>query len=67
MAEILNVDINDVVVFGDNMNDMTMFEEIPNCVAVENAVDQIKQKAKYITDTNINGGVGKFIEKYILN
>ncbi|WFQ92310.1 HAD family hydrolase [Mycoplasma feriruminatoris] len=67
MAEILNVDINDVVVFGDNMNDITMFEEIPNSVAVGNAVDEIKQKAKYITDTNINGGVGQFIEKYILN
>ncbi|WP_369024851.1 HAD family hydrolase [Mycoplasma capricolum] len=67
MAEILNVDINDVVVFGDNMNDMTMFEEISNCVAVGNAVEEIKQKAKYITDTNVNGGVGKFIEKYVLN
>lgn len=43
-----------------------MFEKIPNCVAVGNAVDEIKHKAKYITDTNLNGGVGKFIKKHIL-
>ncbi|WP_035358837.1 Cof-type HAD-IIB family hydrolase [[Acholeplasma] multilocale] len=66
LAEMLNIDINDVVVFGDNMNDLSMFEKIPNCVAVGNAVEPIKKLAKYITDTNLNGGVGKFINEYIL-
>ncbi|UWD35179.1 Cof-type HAD-IIB family hydrolase [Mycoplasma cottewii] len=66
MAEILNIKKDEIAIFGDNINDISMFEKIPNCVAVGNAVDEIKHKAKYITDTNLNGGVGKFIKKYIL-
>lgn len=66
LAELLNINIDDILVFGDNMNDMSMFEVIPNSVAMGNSVPAIKQIAKYETDTNLNGGVGKFIEKYIL-
>ncbi|MBY7703965.1 HAD hydrolase family protein [Vibrio harveyi] len=66
MAEILNIKKDEIAIFGDNINDISMFEKIPNCVAVGNAVDEIKHKAKYITDTNLNGGVGKFIKKHIL-
>ncbi|ATZ18186.1 HAD-IIB family hydrolase [Mesoplasma melaleucae] len=66
LAELLNISIDDVLVFGDNMNDMSMFEVVPNSVAMGNSVPAIKQIAKYETDTNLNGGVGKFIEKYVL-
>ncbi|WP_036269025.1 Cof-type HAD-IIB family hydrolase [Mesoplasma seiffertii] len=66
LAKMINVDINEIVIFGDNMNDISMFTEIPNSVAMGNAVEPIKEIAKYITDTNKNAGVGKFITQHIL-
>ncbi|WP_434341838.1 HAD family hydrolase [Mycoplasma putrefaciens] len=66
MAEILEIDPEDIIVFGDNMNDMSMFKEISNSVAVGNAVDKIKKIAKYTTESNVDAGVGKFIKKHIL-
>ncbi|ASZ09255.1 hydrolase [Mesoplasma chauliocola] len=66
LAELLNIDIEDVLIFGDNMNDISMFEVIPNSVAMGNSVPAIKAISKYETDTNLNGGVGKFIENYVL-
>mgnify|MGYP003291352748 CR=1 FL=1 len=44
----LGIDRNEVFTFGDNTNDLTMIEMF-NGVAVNNAVDEVKTKAKYIT------------------
>ena len=35
-------------------------------VAMENAFDEVKAVANYITDSNDNDGVAKVIEKFIL-
>lgn len=51
-----------VVVFGDNYNDLPMFEEADIAVAVENAVDEVKKAADFIT-----GDVVGFIENYVNN
>ena len=32
-----------------------------------NSSDYIKEHADYVTDTNVNGGVGKVIKKFVLN
>jgi hydroxymethylpyrimidine pyrophosphatase-like HAD family hydrolase len=32
-----------------------------------NGTDLVKSTAKYVTDTNDNGGVAKAVEKYVLN
>lgn len=66
LAEMINVNLDEIVIFGDNMNDVSMFAEIPNSVAMGNAVEPIKKMAKCITDTNKNAGVGKFITEHIL-
>lgn len=63
LAKILNVDVNNVLTFGDNENDLRMFRKIPNSVAMGNAFDEIKKEAKYTTDTNLNAGVSKFIKE----
>ena len=52
---------SEVMVLGDGLNDYSMFKEFPNCVAMENAIPEIKEAAKYITDSNENSGVGKAI------
>ncbi|AVN63865.1 hydrolase [Mesoplasma florum] len=66
LAELLNIKLDEILIFGDNMNDISMFEVVPNSVAMGNSVPAIKKIAKFETDTNLNGGVGKFIEKYVL-
>ena len=54
---------DEVMVLGDGLNDYSMFEEFTNSVAMDNAIPEIKEIAKYITDTNNNSGVGKAIIK----
>lgn len=51
---------------GDGLNDYSMFTEFQNSFAMGNAVDEIKEVAKYITDINVNFGVAKAIYR-ILN
>lgn len=54
---------NMIVGFGDNYNDLTLFESCDLSVAVENAVVQLKEKADYICDSNDEDGVVRWIEK----
>lgn len=54
---------DEVIVLGDSFNDYSMFSEFPISFAMENAVPIIKEKAKYITETNDNAGVAKAIYK----
>lgn len=49
-----------VIVFGDNLNDLPMFEEADLSVAVENAAPQVKEAADFITDDVVS-----FIENYV--
>lgn len=49
----------DVVVFGDDYNDLVMFDQQWYCVAMKNACKELKDKANYITDTNIDDGIYK--------
>ncbi|OOM11752.1 Cof-type HAD-IIB family hydrolase [Clostridium saccharobutylicum] len=51
----------EVMVIGDSFNDYSMFEEFTESVAMGNAIPEIKEVAKYITDTNTNLGVAKAI------
>ncbi len=64
----LNIQLDEVICFGDSMNDKTMFDVLNNTVAMKNASEDLKKIAKYTTVyTNDEDGVAKFIEKYILN
>lgn len=58
-----------VMAFGDNLNDLSMFSQADVKVAVGNAVEEIRRAADFITDSNDNDGVAKFlntqIEKFI--
>ena len=50
-----------VVCFGDNYNDLPMFEACDVCVAVENALDEIKAAADYICEAHDKDGVVKWM------
>ena len=59
----MGIDKSEVIVLGDSFNDYSMFTEFENSYAMENAIPEIKEIAKYITDTNKNDGVAKAIYK----
>jgi len=64
LLEYLNIEPESVLAFGDNYNDISMFEVVDG-VAVENAQDSVKQVAKYITKSNEENGVSYFIKMYL--
>ncbi len=63
--EINKINKEKVLCFGDHVNDIKMFEQCGIKVAMKNARPELKEKADYITLSNDNDGVGRFLEKYI--
>lgn len=47
----------DVIVFGDQKNDLSMFCEDFTCVAMGNAVDELKARADYVTTAVDDDGI----------
>ena len=62
LCDYLNTPIERAIVYGDEMNDISMFAVAGTRVAMGNAIPQLKAMADYITDTNQNDGVAKFME-----
>ena len=60
-AKKMGIDKSEVMVLGDSFNDYSMFEVFEESVAMKNAIPEIKEVAKYITDSNDNLGVAKAI------
>lgn len=58
--------IDKVTCFGDNLNDISMFEVCEETYAVENAHIKLKEIAMGIIDSNENDGVAKFIESKVI-
>ena len=66
LAKMLGIDREDVICIGDSENDLSMIKYAGLGVAMGNALDIVKENADYITDTNSEAGVGKVIQKFIL-
>ncbi|CVH74742.1 Pyridoxal phosphate phosphatase YbhA [Clostridiales bacterium CHKCI006] len=61
MMNILNAPLEDVVVFGDDDNDLDVFDPaLWTCVAMGNACDALKAQSTYITDANVDDGILNF-------
>lgn len=56
---------SEVMVFGDDYNDVEMFRMSGYAVAMSNAISELKDIANEITDTNDNDGVAKVLERII--
>ncbi|MNI44392.1 Sugar phosphatase YidA [compost metagenome] len=57
----------EIICIGDADNDRHMVEYAGLGVAMENAIDDIKNISQYITSSNNDDGVAEVIEKFILN
>lgn len=65
LLKLLHISSEEVVVFGDNYNDVSMFEAVKYSVCMENADKDVKDKATFICGSNDRNGVSDFIQKYI--
>lgn len=57
ICKILNIKQEETIAFGDGYNDLSMIEWCGLGVAMENAVDEVKSRANYITKSNNDNGV----------
>lgn len=59
VADYLKVKHEDIIAFGDGMNDLEMIEGVGIGIAMGNAEDALKEKAKLITDRYDQAGLRK--------
>ena len=67
MAEMLDINPDEIMSIGNEKNDIPMLEQTGFPVAMENAVDELKKHAKFITKSNLQNGVAYAINKLIDN
>ena len=64
LEEIIGIEKEKVTVFGDNINDIGMFEWAGRSVAVKNAVEEVKKRADVILPyTNDEDAVAKYLKE----
>ena len=66
LCESFDINMNEIVAFGDDHNDVEMLRECGIGVAVANAIDEAKTASDYTCNTNDNDGVAKWIEENVL-
>lgn len=65
VAEDMGIALDEVIALGDNENDLSMLEEVIYSVAMENSLDIVKEKVRYIGKTNNDSGVAKFLNLFL--
>lgn len=65
MIEYLKIEQSQLAACGDGLNDLPMLEFAGLSVAMDNAYEQTKLAADYVTLSNNNDGVADFIEKLL--
>ena len=63
LSKKLGIGLEDIVVMGDNNNDLEMFFPQVYKVAMQNASPLLKEKADLITSSNDEDGVAKALDK----
>ena len=66
LSNLLGIDRDQIIAFGDNYNDLSMIEFAGTGVAMGNAEEDVKSIANHITDKNGNSGVAKAINDLVL-
>jgi len=64
LSRYFNYPISNFMAFGDNYNDISMLRKAGYGVAVRNARNETKIVSQEITDSNVDDGVAKIIDKY---
>lgn len=67
LVSMLKLNIEEVIAFGDGLNDIGLLETVGIGVAMGNALPGVKEKARYITDSNDEDGIYKFLKEHFKN
>ncbi len=67
LAERLGIAREEIMVFGDGLNDIGMIRKAGCGVAMSNAVPSVLEAADLVTLSNDEDGVAKAVEKYVLS
>lgn len=67
ICEITGILPQEVMCFGDAMNDAPMIAFAGYSFSMDNAVDELKEIAKYVADSNAEDGLAKAVEEYVLS
>ncbi len=67
LANILGIEMSQVISVGDQVNDLEMIEAAGLGVAVQNAVDAVKDVADYVAESDNNTGViREIVQKFVI-
>ena len=66
LAKALDINLSEIVAFGDGYNDIEMIKNCGIGIAMENADEQIKEYAKFIYGNNNEDGVANWINENII-
>ena len=66
LCKILDIDKNEIIVFGDNFNDIEMINFAHISVVPSNGEQHIKNMATYVTKSNDDNGIAFAINEFIL-
>lgn len=65
LATFYGIRKENIICFGDSINDIEMIDKFHTGVAMKNAIPKVKEVADYITEVdNKEGGVGYFLENF---
>lgn len=64
IANTKGIDNDDIICFGDGLNDLDMLANCGLSVAMGNALDEVKVVCDDRTDSNDDDGVIRYLERY---
>ena len=67
LCDHLGIDAAEILVFGDEINDLSMFAMAGYAVAMENAAPDVLAAADEIAPRNVDDGVAVVIERLLAN
>lgn len=67
LGEMLGISRSEIMAFGDGRNDLEMLKRVGIGVAMANGTKEVREAADYVTESNDEEGVARFIEAYVLN
>lgn len=65
LSKLINIPNKDIIAFGDGLNDIDMISKCGIGVAMGNALEEVKEKAKYVTLSCDNEGIINFLKEYL--
>ncbi|MCI8562135.1 MAG: Cof-type HAD-IIB family hydrolase [Lachnospiraceae bacterium] len=64
LAQRIGISLEDILVFGDDQNDIEMITHCGYGVAMGNATNEVKAAANEVTDSNENDGIAKILSRF---